>query len=127
MQTPPATVPLNFFRALRQKRYDQAWKHLSNYSQRVFLETLFKSLKQDSCSLERLQDDFAKGTSWAAHYWDDFAQHLQLDTWLSQQYKEYGASQKQILVLAQPANLYLLVIEEAGDWRFGYFETFLDN
>lgn len=127
MHTTPATVPLNFFRALRQKRYDQAWKTLSNYSQRVFLETLFKSLKPNTCSQERLQDDFTKGIGWADKYWQGFAHHLQLDTWLSQQYKEYGSSEKQVLVLAQPANLYLLVIEECGDWRFGYFETFLDN
>ena len=127
MHTSPATVPLNFFRALRQKRYDQAWKTLSSYSQRVFLETLFKSLKPNSCSLERLQDDFTQGIGWAEKYWQGFSQHLQLDTWLSQQYKEYGNSEKQVLVLAQPANLYLLVIEENNDWRFGYFETFLDN
>ncbi|PIQ26703.1 hypothetical protein COW36_00905 [bacterium (Candidatus Blackallbacteria) CG17_big_fil_post_rev_8_21_14_2_50_48_46] len=127
MQEALAAIPLDFFRNLRQKNYDKAWKLLSTYSQRLFVETLYKSLKPGACSLERLQTDFESGKGWAESYWSQFTQHLQLDHWLSQNYKEYGVSHQQALVRATPSNALLLVIQEEKGWRFGYFETFLDN
>lgn len=122
-----ALVPLQFFMALRQKNYHKVWNSLTLYSQRLFIETLFRSLKPNTCSLERLQTDFEAGKGWAQVYWKSFVSYLDLDDWLSQNYKQFGISQQQVLVKATPANVLLLVIAEAGQWRFGYFETFLDH
>jgi hypothetical protein len=127
MHSSPAAAPLNFFRSLRQKHYELVWQSLSSYSQQVFIETLYASLKPATTSLERLYSDFEKGKGWARTYWNDFAQNVKLDTWLSQKYQAYGDSDQRILVRIQPANMYLLVTKEAGEWRFGYFESFRDN
>jgi hypothetical protein len=127
MQESPAMVPLHFFMGLRQQQYERVWQRLSLYSRRVLLDTLYQSLKPGTCTPEQLAQDFETGQGRADLYWQDFARHLQLEVWLTQTYKPYGRSQQQVLVHVTPANLMLIVVAEEHQWRFGYFETFLDQ
>ncbi|PKL78009.1 MAG: hypothetical protein CVV27_04105 [Candidatus Melainabacteria bacterium HGW-Melainabacteria-1] len=118
----PATVPLRFFKALQQKDYIEAWNCLTPHSQQLIVAILAKSWRNSSAN--DLTQAFEKGQGVAKSYWDVFRGSIQLETWLSQSYRSYGLSGKEVIVKASPSNVTLLVYQQGREWKFGYMETF---
>lgn len=127
IQENPAAVPVQFFRALAEKNYARVWACLSSHSQDVFLHLLASAFSDPTYSPERLRHDFETGAGLARIYWSHFAGQVQLENWLSLTYKTLGSTGDNLLVEGQPAGVNLVVVREAGRWRFGYMETFRDG
>lgn len=121
----PDQIPLRFFQSLYNKDYEQVWNYLTVYSQQVLIQILSKSWKMQSP--EELVQDFEKGQGIAKSYWETFRESVQIDTWLAQSYRSFGASGREVLVKASPSDVRLMVLKQGPYWKFGYFETFLDN
>ena len=121
----PDKIPLRFFQSLHNKDYEQVWNYLTHYSQQVLVQILSKSWKTQS--LEELTQDFEKGQGIAKSYWESFRESVQVETWLAQSYRSFGPSGREVFVKASPSQVRLIVFKEGPYWKFGYFETFLDN
>ncbi|MGV3524849.1 MAG: hypothetical protein ACO1RX_11515 [Candidatus Sericytochromatia bacterium] len=119
-----ATVPLRFFQAVQQRDCVQIWNLLSQRSQRMIVELLAQGWKAHS--REQLRAQFASGDAVARTYWASFAEAQQLDKWLQQSYRQLGNGSREVVVKASPSGVSLLVYQEAGQWKFGYIESFVD-
>lgn len=124
MSLNPDQIPLAFFKALQSQDYPQAWTHLTHRSRETIVDLLAKSWKAHSS--KELTRMFEQGHSVAEIYWQQFTRNLKIPTWMAQSYQQMGQSGSEVLVKASPSGVYLMVFHEAGNWKFGYIETFMD-
>lgn len=124
MSLNPDQVPLAFFKALQSHNYPQAWTCLTHRSRETIVDLLAKSWKAHSA--QELTRMFEHGHSVAEIYWQQFTRNLKIQTWLDQSYQQLGQSGSEVLVKASPSGVHLMVFQEAGGWKLGYIETFMD-
>jgi len=125
MSDSPAKLPLKFFQSLQAGDCVQTWELLSQRSQQMFVLLLAKSWPAHS--VEALTEIFSTGGSVAQLYWKHFRENIQLQTWLVQSYQQLGGSQQEAIIKATPSGVHLLIYQEAGKWKLGYIETFLEH
>ncbi len=119
-----ARIPLDFFQALQHNHYDKVWTLLSRRSQSVIVRLLAQNLTHDTIS--SLEIAFAGAKEPAITYWKHFAESLDLNQWIQQQYQSLAESEGEILVKCSPSGVHLRMIQETNGWKFGYIETFMD-
>jgi len=120
----PDQVPLAFFKALQSHDYPKVWTYLTHHSRETILGLLAKSWKAHSA--EELTRMFEHGHSVAEIYWQAFTRAMKMKIWLEQSYQQLGLSGAEVLVKASPSGVHLMMFQEAGQWKFGYIETFMD-
>lgn len=123
----PAEAPQRFFRALEAMDFAEAWASLTATSQSQFIEKLIaieKDPKLTPSLVKQLFDNNDK--SLQLGFWAALRHHIGVADWLKQKFElEKMVSETEVYIKALPARVTLIVYKEAGEWKFGFAETFL--
>jgi hypothetical protein len=120
-----------FFIALKEKRFDDAWKSLTTKSRDTIVSEVYKEINKTKAKIGRelVTEDFDNNGELSRCYWDAFIKNfdpdavLEQSTWNIGQMKEDTA----IIVLQYKESQYnseLKLFKEDGRWRVGLIESF---
>ena len=125
------TAAEGFFIALKEKRFDDAWKSLTTKSRDTIVSEVYKEINKTKAKIGRelVTEDFDNNGELSRCYWNAFIKNfdpdavLEQSTWNIGQMKEDTA----IILLQHKESQYnseLKLFKEDGRWRVGLTESF---
>ena len=120
-----------FFIALKEKRFDDAWKSLTTKSRDTIVSEVYDEINKTKAKIGRelVAEDFDKNGELSRLYWDAFIKNFDPDTVLEQSTWNIGQMKGDtaIIVLQYKESQYnseLKLYKEDGRWRVGLIESF---